>query len=160
MTHALSLGLALIAQTPQTPPADVLAEPFATAFKATKLTFSDVPSFIEMKYTVDKRKQTIFIRKQPDTWNSLKTHEALGIVWESDVAPDGALLLQAFSQRYSMGGLSYETPSATQKKHRLRYRLAIPADIKPGALAEMLSVTASTSDAIESQLNPGKEDTF
>lgn len=135
---------------------------FAATLKSSGKAMTDSGKFYTLKYTISesKRKQTVYIRKSPETYLSLKGHEVFGLVWEGPTEPTAEKLLEWSQRRFGVGGLVCERPSETQTQFRVRYRLTVADSATAAELTEALEIVAATSDDVEKVLNPGAEDHF
>jgi hypothetical protein len=150
-----ALGVAVL-QPPQTVP-----DPIGDLIKATKLTYTEITKFYQLSYIIDeKRKQTIYVRKETYDYRSLKVNEVYSLVWESPNAMPADQLLTTFLTRLGIGGLIYEQPSEAQKLYRIRFRMTVPISLSPDAAKEYFNTVAVTGDTLEAKLNPGAEDKF
>lgn len=142
--------------SPQTVP-----DPIGDLIKATKLSYADITGLYKLSYIIDeKRKQTIYVRKETHDYRSLKVNEVYSLVWESPNAMPADQLTTTFLTRLGIGGLIYEQPSEAQKLYRIRFRLTVPISLNPEAAKEYFNAVAVTGDALEAALNPGAEDRF
>jgi hypothetical protein len=129
------------------------------------LVFEGIPDFWKVRYNItpgtptgSKRAQTVFIRKAAHDYNSLLVHEAFGLIYDSPTPPSDALMIETMSRRFSIGGIVYEVPSATQKNYRFRFKFDLPQDTQGPTLREYLEIIAATADDLEVKLNPGSGD--
>lgn len=136
------------------------ADPLAARLTESGLTFTELTGFYSLTFTIadSKRKQTAFVRRTVEEYRSLKVREVFSLCWDEPTPPSRELLAAAFQKRFSIGGLTLEQPSETQKNWRIRFRVDVPADMPAKELRSHIEVVEVTADSLEAEFNPGKED--
>lgn len=135
-------------------------DPLGFVLDRARLVHGDAGGFHRVQYenTTSRRKQTVYVRKEVESFGSLRTQEVFSLCYDAERAPTAEELRTWFLQRFGVGGLVLERPGATQKRWRVRLRVAVPCDVTPERLAAVLEIVQSTADDLESQFHPGEED--
>lgn len=157
---AIGIGATAAPLTEQNPPAPGPASAIEAAMKATGYTYKEIPGFysLSLSFQDTKRRQTVYIRRTTDTYNSLKVNEVFALVYDDPQPPSSELLLTAFQKRYSVGGLVLEKPSEEQKNWRIRFKMEHFTSSTTDRLKEEINIVGSTGDFIEKELGPEKGD--
>ena len=143
-----------------TTPISTPTSPLEATLKDAKLSYTEIGNFYQLKYDFSdtKRKQTAYIRKMEESYNSLKVQEIFSICYDSKDTPSAELLQSVFQKRFAIGGLVLEAPSETQTNWRIRFRVTLTTSALPETLKEYLNLVAGTADNLEKELNPTQED--
>ena len=137
-------------------PTPVTTDPMVERLKEAKLIHSDIGSFYQFKYDFSdtKRKQTVYMRKEIYTYNSLKVQELFSLCYDKPDPPSAELLQSAFQKRFTIGGLVLEAPSEKQPNWRIRFRASLTTDALPQTLKEYVLVVAGTADRSRERIQP------
>jgi hypothetical protein len=135
-------------------------DPLGQDLTASKLVYSDIGKFYKLIFDIKdtSRKQIIYVRKENQVYNSIETREIFSLCYDEKDPPSAGLLQSIFQKRYNIGGLTLEAPSDSQKNWRIRFRIDVLANLNPAALRNRIELVQSTADALEKEINPGKED--